>query len=104
MKSITVEELHKLMNNNEQITLVDVREKGERVMASIKGSTHVPIMAIPYQLEIFNKDEPIYLFCHSGVRSAQACLYLEQKGFDAINILGGIHAWSLEIDPTVPIY
>ena len=104
MKSITVQELHKLMNNNEQITLVDVREKGERVMASIKGSTHVPIMAIPYQLEIFNKDEPIYLFCHSGVRSAQACLYLEQKGFDAINILGGIHAWSLEIDPTVPIY
>ena len=54
MKSITVQELHRLMNNNEQITLVDVREKGERVMASIKESTHVPMMAIPHQLEIFN--------------------------------------------------
>jgi len=103
MKSITVKELHKLMNN-EQITLVDVREKGERVMASIRGSTHVPMTAIPYQLEIFNKDEPIYIFCHSGVRSAQACLYLEQQGFDSVNIIGGIHAWSTEIDSSVPIY
>ena len=103
MKSITVKELHKLMNN-EQITLVDVREKGERVMASIRGSTHVPMTAIPYQLEIFNKDEPIYLFCHSGVRSAQACLYLEQQGFDSVNIIGGIQAWSTEIDSSVPTY
>ena len=104
MKSITVQELHKLMNNNEQITLVDVREKEELVMASIKGSIHVPIMAIPYQLELFNKDVPIYLFCHSGVRSAQACLYLEQQGFDSVNITGGIHAWSTEIDSSVPTY
>ena len=104
MKSITVQELHKLMNNNEQITLVDVREKEELVMASIKGSIHVPMMAIPHQLELFNKDEPIYLFCHSGVRSAQACLYLEQQGLDSVNIIGGIHAWSTEIDSSVPTY
>ena len=104
MKSITVQELHKLINNNKNISLVDVREKSERVMASIKGSIHVPMMAIPHQLELFNKDEPIYLFCHSGVRSAQACLYLEKQGFDSVNIIGGIHAWSTEIDSSVPTY
>ena len=104
MRSITVQELHRIMNNNEQITLVDVREKEELVMASIKGSIHVPMMAIPHQLELFNKDVPIYLFCHSGVRSAQACLYLEQQGFDSVNIIGGIHAWSTEIDSSVPTY
>ena len=104
MKSITVQELHNLMNNNEQITLVDVREKEERVMASIDVSTHVPMMAIPHQLELFNKNETIYLYCHSGVRSAQACLYLEQQGFDSVNIIGGIHAWSTEVDSSVPTY
>ena len=104
MKSITVQELHKLINNNKNISLVDVREKSERVMASIEGSIHVPMMAIPHQLELFNKDEPIYLFCHSGVRSAQACLYLEKQGFDSVNIIGGIHAWSTEIDSSVPTY
>ena len=104
MKSITVQELHRLLNNNKNISLVDVREKEERVMASIKGSIHVPMMAIPHQLELFNKDVPIYLFCHSGVRSAQACLYLEQQGFDSVNIIGGIHAWSTEVDSSVPTY
>ena len=104
MKSITVQELHRLLNNNKNISLVDVREKEERVMASIKGSIHVPMMAIPHQLELFNKDEPIYLFCHSGVRSAQACLYLEQQGFDSVNIIGGIHAWSTQVDSSVPTY
>ena len=104
MKSITVQELYRLLNNNKNISLVDVREKEERVMASIKGSIHVPMMAIPHQLELFNKDEPIYLFCHSGVRSAQACLYLEQQGFDSVNIIGGIHAWSTEVDSSVPTY
>ena len=104
MKSITVQELQTLMNNNEQITLVDVREKGERAMASIEGSIHVPMMAIPHQLKQFNKEKPVYLFCHSGVRSAQACLYLEKEGFDSVNIIGGIHAWSTEIDSSVQIY
>ena len=104
MKSITVQELQKLMNNNEQIALVDVREKGERVMASIEGSIHGPMMAIPHQLKQFNKEKPVYLFCHSGVRSAQACLYLEKEGFDSVNIIGGIHAWSTEIDSSVQIY
>ena len=104
MKSITVQELHRLLNNNKNISLVDVREKEELVMASIKGSIHVPMMAIPHQLELFNKIETIYLFCHSGVRSAQACLYLEQQGFDSVNIIGGIHAWSTEVDSSVPTY
>ena len=61
MKSITVQDLQKLMNNNKQITLVDVRERSERVMASIDGSVHVPMMSIPHQLDLFNKDEPIDL-------------------------------------------
>lgn len=104
MKSISVKDLKKTIDTQEKFTLLDVREERELVMASIKGFKHIPIMAIPYQLETLNKDEPIYVLCHSGMRSAQACLYLEQKGFDAVNILGGIHAWSTEIDPSVPIY
>jgi rhodanese-related sulfurtransferase len=104
MKSITVQDLNQSINNNEQFTLLDVREDRELIMASIDGAIHIPMMAIPYQLEIFNKDEPIYLLCHSGVRSAQACLYLEQQGFDSVNIIGGIHAWSTEVDSSVPIY
>ncbi len=104
MKSITVQDLNQSINNNEQFTLLDVREDRELIMASIDGAIHIPMMAIPYELEKINKDEPVYILCHSGVRSAQACLFLEQKGFNGSNILGGIQAWSTEIDPSVPIY
>ena len=99
MKSITVQDLNQSINNNEQFTLLDVREDRELIIASIDGAIHIPMMAIP-----INKNEPVYILCHSGVRSAQACLFLEQKGFNASNILGGIQAWSTEIDPSVPIY
>lgn len=104
MKSITVQELNQKMDTKEDFTLLDVREDRELIMASIAGTTHIPMMAIPYQMNEINKDKPVYILCHSGVRSAQACLYLEQKGFDAANVLGGIHAWATEIDSSVPIY
>ena len=104
MKSITVQELKQSMDDGEKFTLLDVREERELIMASIEGSTHIPMVAIPYQLDTIKKDEPVYILCHSGVRSAQACLYLEQNGFDASNVLGGIHAWSEEIDSSMPIY
>ncbi|MBT5115598.1 MAG: rhodanese-like domain-containing protein [Candidatus Marinimicrobia bacterium] len=104
MKSITVQELKQVLDNNKKFTLLDVREERELIMASIKGFKHIPMMAIPYQLEMIPKDEPVYVLCHSGIRLAQASLYLQQQGIDAINILGGIHAWSLEVDPEVPVY
>jgi rhodanese-related sulfurtransferase len=64
----------------------------------------MPMMAIPYQLDEIGKDKPVYLICHTGLRSAQACLYLERKGFDVANVVGGINAWSLEVDSNTPVY
>ncbi len=101
---MTVQELKQKMDTKEDFTLLDVREYRELIMASIDGSKHMPMMAIPYQMNEINKDNPVYILWHSGVRSAQACLYLEQQGFDATNIIGGIHAWATEVYPSVPIY
>ena len=42
--------------------------------------------------------------CHTGVRSAQVCQYLETLGFNVSNLEGGIHAWSLTVDSSVPQY
>ena len=52
MKSITVQELKQVLDNNKKFTLLDVREERELIMASIKGFKHIPMMAIPYQLEM----------------------------------------------------
>ena len=100
---MTVQELKQKMDTKEDFTLLDVRKDRELIMASIDGSKHMPMMAIPYQMNEINKDNPVYILWHSGVRSAQACLYLEQQGFDATNIIGGILAWATEVYPSVPI-
>ena len=54
MKSMTVQELKQKMDTREDFTLLDVREDRELIMASIDGSKHMPMMAIPYQMNEIN--------------------------------------------------
>ena len=51
-----------------------------------------------------NKEQPIIVMCHTGVRSAQACDVLNKLDFDVYNLDGGIDMWSKSVDPSVPIY
>lgn len=104
MKKMSVTELKEQLDKGTSLTLIDVREPNELAMASLEAAVHVPIMAIPNSIHEFDKEKPIAVLCHSGVRSAQVCLYLDRFGFDTHNIEGGIHAWSLEVDPSVPTY
>ena len=104
MKSITVQELKQKRNKKEKINLLDVREAKELSIASIHGAIHIPMIEIPNRIHELDKEKPIAVMCHEGVRSSQVCMYLDQFGFDAYNIEGGIHAWSLEIDPSVKTY
>ena len=51
------------------------------------------------------KDRPILVHCHHGGRSMRATQFLRAKGFPrTTNVAGGIHQWSLSIDPSVPKY
>jgi adenylyltransferase/sulfurtransferase len=51
------------------------------------------------------RDEPIVVYCHHGVRSAKAVRQLLEHGFASVeNLDGGIEAWSLTVDPSVPRY
>ncbi|MCC7133931.1 MAG: rhodanese-like domain-containing protein, partial [Gemmatimonadales bacterium] len=56
-------------------------------------------------LDRLPRDREIVVYCKGGVRSAQAAEQLVQAGFGAVtNVVGGITAWSVEIDPSVPRY
>ena len=54
--------------------------------------------------EEIDKEKPIVVICHTGVRSAHVCQYLEPLGYDVTNLAGGIDAWSILVDPSVPQY
>ena len=52
-----------------------------------------------------DRERPIVCICHHGARSLQVAHFLERQGFpEVINLTGGIHAWSTEVDPSVPTY
>jgi rhodanese-related sulfurtransferase len=89
--------------------VLDVREPGELAIASIQangfGFKAIPMGIIPTQLTELNPSQPIACMCHHGARSMQVAMYLKNQGFShVVNIAGGIHAWSAEVDPTVPCY
>lgn len=75
------------------IQLVDVREPDEFAQARVPGAVLVPLMTIPDSIERLDRSEPLYLICASGVRSMNAAEYLDQHGFDAVNIAGGTKGW-----------
>ena len=85
--------------------LLDVREPMERDFCKIEGSIAIPMGQIPHQLVAIPKEGPLYVLCHHGMRSGQVTAFLRQRGFNnAINVAGGIDAWSMEVDPQIPKY
>ena len=82
-----------------------MREPVEHATASISGAVLIPMREIPGRMTELDRDKEIVVFCHHGSRSAMVVEFLRRQGFArAINLSGGIDAWSLEVDPTVPRY
>ena len=74
-------------------------------IASIDGALHIPMGEIPGRINEIPRDRDVIVFCHSGVRSVSVTHYLQGEGYTRVhNMLGGIDAWSLQVDPTVPRY
>lgn len=105
MKEVTVKELKQLIDEGADFQLIDVREPNEFDFANLKGEL-IPLGSVPENVEKFSKDKQVVVHCRSGKRSGDAILYLEQNhGFDNLyNLVGGILAWSDEIDSSIPKY
>jgi rhodanese-related sulfurtransferase len=107
---ITVEELaQKLSQPDLQLQLVDVREPWECEVVSLPNFINLPLSEFEqWSPTIQQKLDPnveTLVLCHHGVRSAQMCYWLMQNGFLRVqNIAGGIHAYSVRIDPSLNKY
>jgi len=88
--------------------LLDVREGWElqTASASLDGLdlVHMPMQTIPARLHELDRQRPIACLCHHGGRSQQVALFLQSHGFEVVNVTGGIHAWSTQLDPSIPVY
>jgi adenylyltransferase/sulfurtransferase len=85
--------------------LVDVREPFELAICQVPGSRHIPMRQIPESVGDLPRDRPILVLCHVGGRSLRVTQFLRANGFDNVtNVAGGIQAWAVEVDPTLPRY
>lgn len=88
-----------------QPLLLDVREDWEYETCHIAGSTQIPMHLVPIRVGEIDDDREIVCVCHHGARSMQVANFLERNGFSNItNLTGGIHAWAVQVDPSMPKY
>lgn len=98
------EELKAKLDAGESLELIDVREIHEREQASIEGSKLLDQTMADY-IGSLPKDTMLVFHCHSGMRSQQAAEFFRGKGFtNTHNLVGGIDAWSQNVDSSVPRY
>jgi len=89
-----------------KIKLLDLRAAAEaNDTGSIPGSMLVDQILAQEIIQSWPRDTPIAMICHHGIRTLDAADYLRGYGFaNAKSMSGGIDAWSLDVDPSVPRY
>ena len=92
MKEITFNDFYQLYQN-EQLSLVDVREVEEFQTLHLEGAQNLPLSQLADIYDQLDKDLLHYVICKSGMRSARACQFLAEQGYEVINVEGGMTAF-----------
>jgi adenylyltransferase/sulfurtransferase len=103
--NIDVHAFNKMREAGRDYQLLDIREPHELDICGFEESIAIPMGALPEKLDALGHDNPIVVLCRSGQRSLRVTNYLREQGFaNAVNLEGGVLAWSDEIDPTMTKY
>jgi rhodanese-related sulfurtransferase len=85
------------------LVLIDVRSDEEAARGIIPGARHIPLHLLPLRHEELADAQSLAFYCHSGLRSAQACAFMASKGRSNLyNLQGGVLAWGKAGFPLVP--
>ena len=101
VKNISVSDFAKL--DFSKVTLVDLREKDEVLVAGIEGAINIPFSRISSRLSDVPKDLPVYVFCRTGDWSEEVAEILAERGYEVYNVVGGFKAYKEYIANQNPI-
>jgi rhodanese-related sulfurtransferase len=91
---ITAHELNEKLKNKTKVVLIDVRQPEEFKSGHVPGAKLIPLGELGQRAKELPKDKEILCICASGNRSSSAARMLASQGFNAINVRGGMFAWS----------
>lgn len=92
MKEITFNDFYQLYQK-ELLSVLDVREVEEFETLHLEGARNLPLSQLADTYEQLDKTQPYYVICKSGIRSARACQFLAEHGYEVVNVQGGMDAF-----------
>ena len=106
---VSPEELLELMQRKGPRTfrLIDCREEDEFRICKLEWAELIPLtrIATDAPTRLIDKDKPVVIYCHLGLRSQYACGLLRELGYENVfNLSGGIDAWAERVDPGMTRY
>ena len=103
MKEISFDAFYQLYQND-QLLQWTLREVDEFEALHLEGAQNLPLSQLADTYDQLDKDQLHYVICKSGMRSARACQFLSEQGYEVINVQGGMLAFeelqTLEFSPT----
>ena len=101
---MSVKELKQRLDAGEDVFVLDVRETYEYKIANL-GGTLMPMNEVPQRMAELDREREIVVQCKTGGRSQRVAEFLQKSGYANVkNLAGGIQAWAMEIDPSMPKY
>jgi rhodanese-related sulfurtransferase len=101
----TVQEVAELLKSTAPPKLLDTRESPEWDLAHLPSSQPLTQALMDEVLKSWDRSSPIVTVCHHGIRSMNMAKFLKQQGFTNVRSMkGGVEAWALEIDKSLPRY
>ena len=91
MNEITFDDFYQFYQK-ESLSVLDVREVEEFETLHLEGARNLPLSQLADTYEQLDKTQPYYVICKSGIRSARACQFLAEQGYEVVNVKGGMDA------------
>lgn len=107
LPEITPTELKARLEQDQPLTLLDVREPHEAQIADLPpvGQHAIPLGEFVDRISELDPSDVVVVYCRSGARSAWAVRQLQEHGFTQVfNLKGGILGWRAEVDPSLQAY
>ncbi|RST75081.1 rhodanese-like domain-containing protein [Siminovitchia acidinfaciens] len=98
MKEITAKEVEQRLEQGEKLNIIDVREADEVAAGKIPEAIHIPLGLIEFKMNELDKSKEYIMVCRSGGRSGRATQFLENQGYKAVNMAGGMLDWEGNIE------
>ncbi|MFB4163935.1 rhodanese-like domain-containing protein [Alteribacillus sp. JSM 102045] len=98
VKEINPEEVSQLLREKKDVNIIDVREDDEVAQGKIPEAKHIPLGELEDRLNEIEKNKEHIVVCRSGARSGKASEFLKSKGYNVMNMTGGMLDWKDKVE------